>query len=109
MRYSGMTMPRHRLVAALALVTLLLLGRGVVAFANAHACWNPAFNDPARLDTCAITVLVTETALYRDPMDDVRRALLVVLRPTGHVVPASVSVIDEASPGAHHPRAPPAV
>ena len=102
-------MLRHRLVAAIALVTLLLLGRGAIAFANANACWNPAYNDPARVELFGLSVLITETALYGDPMDDVRRALLVVLRPTGHVVPASVSAIDDASPRAHCPRAPPAV
>ena len=109
MRYSGLTMPRHRLVATLALVTLLLLGRGAVAYAHANGNWNPAFSDPARVGIGGIAVLITQIALYSDPMDDVRRALLVVLRPIGHVVPASVSVIDDAYPRAHRPRAPPAV
>ena len=109
MRYSGLTMPRHRLVATLALVTLLLLGRGAVAYAHANGNWNPAFSDPARVGIGGIAVLITQTALYSDPMDDVRRALLVVLRPTGSVALASAFPTDEVSPGAHRPRAPPAV
>ena len=44
-----------------------------------------------------------------EPMDDVRRALLVVQRPTGLVVPASIETADDASPRAHRRRAPPAV
>ena len=98
---------RHRLSAVFLLVTLLLLGRGALVFANAHARWNPAFNDPARADVCDIAGFITETALYSDPMDDVRRALLVVLRPSGRIAPASALAIDEAFPGAHRPRAPP--
>ncbi|HEY2992653.1 MAG TPA: hypothetical protein VGM22_07575 [Methylomirabilota bacterium] len=102
-------MLRHRIAATLALATLLLLGRGAVAFANANAYWNPAFNDPARVDITDISDLITKTILHSDPMDDVRRALLVVFRPTGRVVLASVSTADDASPRAHRPRAPPAV
>jgi len=102
-------MANHRLSIGVALVALLVLGRGAVSLASANACWNPAFNDPARVDISDISDLVTKTVAHNDPMDDVRRALLVVLRPTGHVVPASVSAIDDASPRAHCPRAPPAV
>ena len=104
-------MPRHRPFAAFALLTLLLLGRGAVALSNATASWYPAFEDPAIVDISDVSDFIaeTETALHSDPMDDVRRALLVVLRPTGHVVPESVSVIDDTSPRAHRPRAPPAV
>jgi len=102
-------MAKHRLSAGFALLALLLLGRGAVALASANACWNLAFNDPARVDISDISDLVTKTVAHNDPMDDVRRALLVVLRPIGNVVPASVSVIDDAYPRAHRPRAPPAV
>ena len=102
-------MLRHRLYAALALVTLLLLGRGAVAVRYAHAGLNPGLNDAARAAVSEISGLIVETSLYSDPMDDVRRALLVVLGPTGRVVCASASAIEQASPQAHHPRAPPAV
>jgi len=102
-------MLRHRIAAALTLATLLLLGRGAVTIANANACWNAAFNDPTRVDISDISGLITTTVIHTDPMDDVRRALLVVLRPTGLVVPAPVSTVDDASPRAHRPRAPPAV
>ena len=100
-------MLRHRLAVALALATLLLLGRGAVAFASANACWNHAYNDPARVDISDISDLITKTIPHSDPMDDVRRALLVVLRPSGRIAPASALAIDEAFPGAHRPRAPP--
>jgi hypothetical protein len=102
-------MLRHRLTAAFALAALQLVGRTSVALAHANACWNPAFNDPARVDISDIGGLIATTVLYSDPMDDVRRALLVVLDPTGFVVPASVTTADDASPRAHRPRAPPAV
>jgi len=102
-------MLRHRIAVALALATLLLLGRGAVAFASANACWNHAYNDPARVDISDISDLITKTIPHSDPMDDVRRALLVVQRPTGLVVPASIETADDASPRAHRPRAPPAV
>jgi hypothetical protein len=109
MPHEGGTMLRHRVCAALALAMLLLLGRGVVAFANADACWNPAFNDPTRVDISDISDLIAEneTVLHNDPMDDVRRALLAALRSAGRVVLASTAAIDDASPGAHRPRAPP--
>ena len=98
---------KHRLAAALALTALLLLGRGAVAFANASAVWNTAFNDPAKVDISDISNLIGKTVLYTDPMDDVRRALLVVLRPTGRVALASALSNDDGSPRAHRPRAPP--
>ena len=102
-------MAKHRVSAGFALVALLLLGRGAVALASANACWNLAFNDPARVDISDISDLVTKTVAHNDPMDDVRRALLVVLRPAGSVALASAFPTDEVSPGAHRPRAPPAV
>jgi hypothetical protein len=100
---------RHRLAAALGLAALLLLGRGEVALANANAYWNPAFNDPARVDISDISGLAKQTSLYTDPMDAVRRALLVVLGPTGLVAPATAATPHETVLSAHHPRAPPAV
>jgi len=102
-------MLRHRIAVALALATLLLLGRGAVAFASANAYWNPAFNDPARVDISDISDLITKTIPHSDPMDDVRRALVVVLRTAGNFYPASASAIDDAPPRAHRPRGPPAV
>jgi len=102
-------MARPHLSVGFALVALLLLGRGAGVLANANACWNAAFNDPARVDISDISDLVTKTVAHNDPMDDVRRALLVVLRPAGSVALASLFPTDEVSPGAHRPRAPPAV
>ena len=100
---------RHRLVAALGLAALLLLGRAEVALANANACWTPAFNDPARVDISDISGLAKQTSIYVDPMDAVRRALLVLARPAAGVVIAAVIVNDGAVPRANGPRAPPAV
>jgi hypothetical protein len=108
MRYER-TMLRYRLSVAFALAALLLAGRASVALANANAYWNAAFNDPARVDISDISGLIAKTVPHTDPMDDVRRALLLVLRPIGNLAPASASAIDEISPGAHRPRAPPAV
>ena len=102
-------MLRHRFVYALALAALIVLGRGAVALAHANTCWNPAFNDPAHVNLSDIGGLIAKTVLYSNSMDDVRRGLLVLLRPTGRVVLASAPAIDEISPGAHRPRAPPAV
>jgi hypothetical protein len=102
-------MCRHRLLSGLALAALLLLGRGAVAFANANACWNPAFNDPARVDISDISGLIAKTVLHHDPMNDVRRALLVVLRPSGRVTLAAAPSINDHSPRAHRARAPPAL
>src|SRR6266850_2060918 len=101
-------MVRHRLAAAIGLATLLLLGRGAVAFASANANWNPAFNDPTRVDISDISGLVTKTVLHTDPMDDVRRALRVLSRHSARVAIPSPSANDQASPEAHRPRAPPA-
>src|SRR5207237_9834376 len=98
-----------RVAAAFVLVALLLSGRGAVALANANAYWNPAFNDPARVDIRDISDLIAKTILHSDPMDDVRRALVVVLRTAGNFYPASASAIDDAPPRAHRPRGPPAV
>ena len=102
-------MLRRRLLGALTLATLLLLGRGAVAFASANACWNPAFNDPSRVDISDISDLITKIVLYTDPMEDLRRALLVVPRTTRLAALASTPALDDASLRAHRPRAPPAV
>ena len=102
-------MLRHRILGALVLAALLTAGRGAVAFANANACWNTAFNDPARVDIADISNLVAKTVLYADPMDAARSALLVVPRSSSREPSASTPAIDDASPGAHRPRAPPAV
>jgi hypothetical protein len=101
-------MRRNRLSTAVALAGLVLLGRCAVAYANANALWNPAFTDPAKLDLSELSGLITKTVPYSDPMDDVRRSLPLVLRPTGHVFVASPITVDEGVPRAHRPRAPPA-
>jgi len=100
---------KPRLSAALALVTLILLGWAAVAFANAEACWNPAFNDPATVGVSDVGDLAAEreSVVHGDPMDDVRRALRAGLRPTGRVALASASATDETFRPAHRPRAPP--
>jgi hypothetical protein len=101
-------MLRHRIWYALALSALLVLGRGAVALAHANTDWNPAFSDPAHVNISDIGGLIAKTVLYSDPTDDVRRALLVVLRPAGRVALASAMVMDDAFPRAYSPRAPPA-
>jgi len=78
---------RLRLPAALALVTLLLLGLGVVG--------------------CCDLIEERETVVHGDPLDEVRHALRAGLRPSGRVALASASAIDETFRPAHHPRAPP--
>ena len=98
----------HRLPAALLLASMLLLDRGAVAVAHANACWNPAFNDPSSVNVSDISGLVLESGIHSDPMDDARRALLVMLRPTGRVAPSAESATDDAPSSAHRPRAPPA-
>ena len=100
-------MRRHRVCAAFALAGLLLSGRAAVALANANAYWNPAFNDPGRVDITDISGLIAKTVLYGDPMDEVRRALGAVLHPSGRVAIASTPRLDEGPPRAHRPRAPP--
>jgi hypothetical protein len=101
-------MLRNRISTGIGLAALLLLGRGAVAYANAQAIWNTAFSDPATIDISDISGLITKTVLYSDPMDDVRRSLLLMLRPTGSVFVASTIPVDENLPRAHRPRAPPA-
>jgi hypothetical protein len=101
-------MRNRRVWLALVFSIALLLGRGAVAIAYAEACWNAAYNDPTRVDISDITDLYSKSVTYTDPMDDVRRALLVVMPPTGRVVLASTPSLDAGSPRAHRPRAPPA-
>jgi|ERR1041384_1592209 len=102
-------MARHRLRAATGLIALLVLGRCAVAVACANANWNVAFNDPARVDISDLSGLVKKTVVYTDPMDDARRALLVLPRHSTRVAIVSPVASDQVSPGAHRPRAPPAV
>ena len=109
MRYRGRPKMRHRLPAALLLAVMLLLDRGAVAVAHANACWNAAFNDPSRVDISDISGLVLESGIHSDPMDDARRALVVMLRPTDRVAPSAESTADDAPASAHFQRAPPAV
>ena len=98
---------RYRFVASIGLAAVLLLGRGAVAVSYANANWNLVFNDPARADIADVSSLSAKTVIYTDPMDDVRRALLVLPRHTPRVAISSPSATDQASPEAH-PRAPPA-
>jgi hypothetical protein len=109
MRYRLKLVMRRGLPAALLLAAMLLLDRGAAAVTHANACWNPAFNDPSSVDISDVSGLVLEDGLHSDPMDDVRRALLVMLRPTGRVAPSAAATVDDASSSPHLPRAPPAV
>jgi hypothetical protein len=102
-------MLKRRVAVAFAFAAVMLLGRGALALASANAFWNPAVSDPTTVDISEISGLLCKTVLYTDPMDDVRRSLLVLLRPTGVVPPASSLRPDEGVPRAHRPRAPPAV
>jgi hypothetical protein len=97
-----------RISLALGLFAVVLLGRGAVAYANASANWNPAFNDPTTIDVSDIGGLITKTIPYSDPMEDIRRSLLLVLRPAGSVYAASPLSSDDYLPRAHRPRGPPA-
>ena len=101
-------MLRHRVFAAFALTGLLLAGRGAVVLANANACWNTAYNDPSRVDISDISGLIGKTVLYRDPMEEVRRALGEGLRPSGRATSPATPKLDDGSPRAHRPRGPPA-
>jgi hypothetical protein len=91
---------------AAAFTAILLLGRGAVACASANAYWGPAFNDPTRVDITDISNLIRQVVPYSDPMDDVRRSLLVLL-PAGQVVFTYVGTAHDGSPRAYRPRAPP--
>ena len=100
-------MARRRIWIAFALATVVILDRGAVDCANANARWNPAFNDPSRVDVSEINDLIAKTVLYTDPMDEVRGLLL--LPPAGFVPTAFVAAIDGFVPRANRPRAPPAL
>ena len=101
-------MVQRRVWVAFSLAALVVLGRGAVAYASAYACWNPAFNDPSTVDVSDISGLIAKTVLYSDPMDEVRRSLRLP-PPVGLEPLESVPAIDDASPRAHRPRAPPSV
>ena len=98
-------MVERRLWIAFTLAAVVILDRGAVDYANANARWNPAFNDPSRVDVSEINDLIAKTALYADPMDEVRG--LLVLPPAGFAPTAFVPAIDDVFPRAHRPRAPP--
>lgn len=101
-------MVQRRVWVAFALAALALFGRGAVAYASANACWNPAFNDPSTVDVSDISGLIAKTVLYADPMDEVRQSLR--LPPAIALAPLEpVPTVDDASPRAHRPRAPPSV
>jgi len=101
-------MLRHRYPATLGLLALLVLGRGAFALAQANADWNITFQDPAHFDVSDVSGVIAKVAVYRDAMEDVRRALLVIPRITASLPISSDSAIDRIPPGAHRPRAPPA-
>lgn len=102
-------MAKHRFTTAIGLVTLLLLGRGAVAFADANAHLDPIFKDPARIAVSDISGLSAKTLVYTDAMDDARRALIVLPRHIPRVAIVAPTANDQASPQAHRPRAPPIV
>jgi len=97
----------HRVVRALMFAGLLLLSRGELTYASATADWNPSFDDPTTVDARDLCGLSAKTIDHSDPMDEVRRTLLLVLRPIGVVHIASGPAADDYSPRAHRPRAPP--
>jgi len=101
------TMRRHGYSATFGLVILLVAGRGAVALAQANADWNVAFNDPAHFDISDVSGVIAKVAVYRDAMEDIRRALLMTPRITALLPISSDSAIDQIPPGAHRPRAPP--
>ena len=102
-------MARQRVSLAIALASLVLLGRGEVALANANAYWAAAYNDPNRVDISDISNLAAKIAPFTDLMADARRALLAVMRSTETVTPAYVERSADGSPWANSPRAPPMI
>ena len=98
----------HRLARAVVLAGLLLLSRGELTYASATADWNPSFDDPTTVDASDICGLIAAKSVsHSDPMDEVRRSLLLVLWPIGEVHIASGSAVEDYFPRAHRPRAPP--
>jgi hypothetical protein len=93
--------------AGFVLLTLMLV-EGGVALAYAHAQWGLSINDPARFDIGDVSEAIDTAVTYRDPMEDVRQALLLAPQPSGQAfVPAETAI--EVPQGAKGPRAPPAV
>jgi hypothetical protein len=101
-------MLRPRVGAGLALFVVLILGRGGVALAYANACWNPAFDDPAHFDISDASGVMAKTVLFDDPMDGALRTLVPLPRVQDPKPVWSETAIDEPSPRANSPRAPPA-
>ena len=101
-------MLRHRYPATFGLLIVLVLGRGAFALAQANADWNVTLQDPAHFDISDLSSAIAKTAVYRDAMEDIRRALTVIPRITASLPISSDSAIDDIPPGAHRPRAPPA-
>jgi hypothetical protein len=99
----------HRIVRAVLLTAVLLLSRGQLTYASAAANWNPAFDDPNTIDATDICGLIAKSISHSDPMDEVRRSLLLALRPIGEAPTASTTTADDYTPRAHRPRAPPSV
>ena len=100
-------MLRHRYPATFGLLILLMLGPGAFALAHANAEWNVAFNDPAHFDISDVSGVIDTAVVYRDAMEDIRRALMVIPSVTASESISSDGAIDQVPPGAHRPRAPP--
>jgi len=100
-------MLRHQYPATFGLLILLVLGRGAAALAHANADWNVAFQDPAHFDISDVSGVIKTAVVYRDAMEDIRRALMVFPRVTTCQPISSDGAMDQVSPGAHRPRAPP--
>jgi len=105
--HPGWTMLRHRYPATFGLLILLMLGPGAFALAHANAEWNVAFNDPAHFDISDVSGVIATTVVYRDAMEDIRRALMVTPRITASLPISSDGASDQTSREAHRPRAPP--
>jgi hypothetical protein len=96
----------HRWFAAV-LLGLLLLTRGQYALTNAYADWSLCFDDPTTIDLTDINKLTVKTVLYSDPMDEVWRNLLLVMRPAARIVVAGTAPDALGRPEPNGPRAPP--
>ena len=98
----------YRLGHAAVLAALIILARGELAFASAGVISGPIFDDPTTLDVTDVCGLIAKSFFYSDPMAEVRQSLLVVvLRPIGEVPVVATPVVDDYSPRANRPRAPP--
>jgi hypothetical protein len=86
---------------------VLLVARAEYAVVNAYTDWSPCFDDPTTLDLTDISSLVVKTIPFSDPMDEVRRNLLLVLRPSGRIAGVGALPEHDGRPEPNRPRAPP--